>query len=55
MCADVLCWDAHRNRIDVLEEKDCNETAVQKQKWCISVGQQGTHLPILFPFESLLK
>lgn len=47
---DVLCW-GHRNRIAVLKERQCSEVVAQKQ---VSVGQQGTHLSVFFPFESLL-
>ena len=33
MSADVLCWDVHRNSIDMLEERDCPETKVMYLSW----------------------
>lgn len=43
-----------RNRRAIWEEKDFSEATAQKQRFCISAAQRGTHLPILFPCETLL-
>lgn len=49
-CVLLCSAGMQSNRRAVWEEKDCSEATAQKQRFCISAGQQGTHTPIRLPF-----